>query len=228
MSRSCVLMDLGLVEYREAWELQRYLVGKRLENSLPDVLLLLEHPPVYTVGRRGTTSGLEGLGIPVHEVERGGEVTYHGSGQLVGYPIMALSRGKLDVKGYVADVEDVLILTVASFGIEGERGPHSGLWVGPKKLASIGVAVKHYVTYHGFALNVNVDLLPFRRIRPCGIQGTRITSLKEILGREVPMDEVKASLIQSFSEVFGAELLSSEEFPGLERVLEGLLPAEMS
>lgn len=228
MSRSCVLMDLGLVEYREAWELQRYLVGKRLENSLPDVLLLLEHPPVYTVGRRGTTSGLEGLGIPVHEVERGGEVTYHGSGQLVGYPIMALSRGKLDVKGYVADVEDVLILTVASFGIEGERGPHSGLWVGPKKLASIGVAVKHYVTYHGFALNVNVDLSPFRRIRPCGIQGTRITSLKEILGREVPMGEVKTSLIQSFSEVFGAELLRSEEVPGLERVLEDMLPAEMS
>ncbi len=228
MSRSCVLMDLGLVEYREAWELQRYLVCKRLENSLPDVLLLLEHPPVYTVGRRGTTSGLEGLGIPVHEVERGGEVTYHGSGQLVGYPIMALSRGKLDVKGYVADVENVLILTVASFGIEGERGPHSGLWVGPKKLASIGVAVKQYVTYHGFALNVNVDLSPFRRIRPCGIQGTRITSLKEILGREVPMGEVKASLIQSFSEVFGAKLLRSEEAPGLERVLEGLLPAEMS
>lgn len=210
MSRSCVLMDLGLVDYQEAWHLQRHLVGERQKGATPDVLLIAEHPPVYTVGRRGTATGLTGLDLPVYEVERGGDATYHGPGQLVGYPILALERGKLDVRKYVSDLEAVLIQTVAEHGIRGERGPHAGLWVGPRKLASIGIAIKHYITFHGFALNVNPDLTPFKRIQPCGIDGSLITSMEELLGTEVTLEEVKPDLVRSFSKNFGAELVTDE------------------
>lgn len=211
MTRRCLLLDLGRVEYRPAWDLQRELVARRLRDEIPDVLLLAEHPPVYTVGRRGSADGLEGLGVPVHEVERGGDVTYHGPGQLVGYPLVALPRGKLDVKAYVSRVEEVLRRTVASHGIQGGQGPHAGLWVGDRKLASIGVAVKHRVTYHGFALNVDMDLAPFRRIRPCGLDGSRLTSMAELLGHPVAVDEVKESLLPAFEAAFEAALEPVEQ-----------------
>ncbi len=222
MTQSCVLLDLGLVDYREAWEFQKYLVGERLKDAVPDTLVIVEHPPVYTMGRRGTTTGLSESGLPVHEVERGGDVTYHGPGQLVGYPILALSRGKLDVKQHVTRLEELLTQTVAKHGIKGERGPHAGLWVGPKKLASIGIAVKHYVTYHGFALNVNLDLTPFRSIQPCGIDGSLITSMEELLGHEVSMEEVKLSLVQSASKSFQAALLLSGSMADLKDTLREL------
>ncbi|MFQ5837487.1 MAG: lipoyl(octanoyl) transferase LipB [Thermoplasmata archaeon] len=209
MKRSCVLVDLGLVDYGEAWELQKRLVAERLEDAVSDILLLAEHIPTYTVGRRGSADGLEKLGLPVYEVERGGDVTYHGPGQLVGYPILSLPRGKLDVRAYVTDLEEVLMRTAADFDVEGGKGPHAGLWVGSRKLASIGVAIKHYVTYHGFALNVNPDLSPFRRIRPCGLEGASITSLEEILHRPLVMEEVKTSLTRHFSKVFGVDMLPS-------------------
>jgi lipoate-protein ligase B len=206
MKRSCLFVDLGLRDYREVWDLQHGLVARRLEGEISDVLLLVEHRPVYTVGRRGTPAGLEGLGLPVYEVERGGDVTYHGPGQLVGYPILALSKGKLDVRGYVADLEEVLRRTAADFGIGGNEGPHAGLWVSHRKLASIGIAVRHFVTYHGFALNVYPDMEAFRNIRPCGLEGTVMVSMEELLGRRVLMQEVKESLLKHFSEVFEAEL----------------------
>ncbi len=211
MNRNCILMDLGLVEYRQAWELQKSLVVQRLDGNIQDALLLLEHPPVYTVGRRGTPEGLEELGLPVYEVERGGDVTYHGPGQLVGYPILALPGGKLDVKRYVTYLEEVLIGTAADFGVTGHRGAHAGVWVGPRKLASIGIAVKHYVTYHGFALNVNTDLTAFRKIKPCGIEGSLITSMEEVLGGHVPMEDVKASLLRHFSWAFRMDMRPSGE-----------------
>jgi lipoate-protein ligase B len=211
MTEGCVLLDLGLREYEEVWDLQRSLVARRLGDRIPDILILVEHPPVYTVGRRGTANGLEGLGLPVYEVERGGDVTYHGPGQLVGYPIMALSRGKLDVKRYVSDLEEILRRTVADFGISGNEGPHSGLWVGDRKLASIGIAVKHFVTYHGFALNVHPDMEAFRRIRPCGLEGTRMTSIENLLGCRVPMEAVKDSLLRHFSDVFKVDLKPASE-----------------
>lgn len=222
MTRICVLLDLGLLDYGSAWRLQQHLVSRRLEDGVPDLLLLLEHPPVYTVGRRGSSEGLDTLGLPVYEVERGGDVTYHGPGQLVGYPIVSLPRGKLDVKRFVSQVEDVIIQTLSDFNINGERGPHSGVWIGDKKLASIGVAVKHHVTYHGFALNVSADLSPFRLISPCGIPGTRITSMAEVGGVPIPLDVVKEALVDHFSAVFEREMRGLDEVPGLLDALQGL------
>ncbi len=210
MTGSCTLVRLGLLEYRRAWQLQRQLAVWRLEDRIGDTLLLLEHPPVYTVGRRGSPDDLASLGLPVYEVERGGDVTYHGPGQLVGYPIVALPKGKLDVKRFVTRLEDVIINTLRDFGIQGERGPHAGVWIGPRKLASIGVAVKGHVTYHGFALNVNTDLAPFRLIRPCGIEGTLITSISEIRGLPIPTDGVMESIAGHFCTVFDTEMQAPE------------------
>lgn len=210
MTRSCGLWDLGLVPYEVAWALQRSLVAKRLADAIPDVLLLLEHPPVYTVGRRGSPEGLAALGLPVYAVERGGDVTYHGPGQLVGYPIFSLPQGKLDVKRYVHDLEEVLLNALLPFGVQAQRGPHSGVWIGEKKLASIGVAVKHHVTYHGFALNVTPDLRPFRAIRPCGLEGSQITSMSEVVGKPIPLAAVKAEVVRQFTSVFDREMVTMD------------------
>jgi lipoate-protein ligase B len=209
MTDGCAVLDLGVREYGETWELQRRLVEQRLEGRVSDTLLLVEHPPVYTVGRRGGGEDLVGSQLPVYHVERGGEVTYHGPGQLVGYPIMALPRGKLEIKAFIEALEEVLIRTVTGLGIPGERGIHAGLWVGPKKLASIGVAVKHYVTYHGFALNVNNDLTPFLDVNPCGLDGSALTSITEALGRNVSVETVKPSLLRHFAEILDCDLLPS-------------------
>ncbi|MEE8198642.1 MAG: lipoyl(octanoyl) transferase LipB [Thermoplasmata archaeon] len=209
MKERCAVLDLGTRDYGETWELQKRLVAQRLEGQALDTLLLVEHPAVYTVGRRGGSEGIENSPLPVYEVERGGEATYHGPGQLVGYPIMALPKGKLGIKAFIEALEEVLIRTVGDAGIPGERGIHAGLWVGPKKLASIGVAVKHHVTYHGFALNVNIDLEPFLRISPCGLDGSTLTSMSKVLGRNVDMEAVKPSLLLHFGDVFDRDLTPS-------------------
>ncbi len=209
MKERCAVLDLGPRDYGETWELQKRLVAQRLEGQALDTLLLVEHPAVYTVGRRGGSEGIENSPLPVYEVERGGEATYHGPGQLVGYPIMALPKGKLGIKAFIEALEEVLIRTVGDVGIPGERGIHAGLWVGPKKLASIGVAVKHHVTYHGFALNVNIDLEPFLRISPCGLDGSTLTSMSKVLGRHVDMEAVKPSLLLHFGDVFDRDLTPS-------------------
>ncbi len=209
MTEQCAVLDLGTQDYGETWELQKRLVAQRLEGRAPDTLLLVEHPAVYTVGRRGGEADVKDSDLPVYEVERGGEATYHGPGQLVGYPIMALPKGKLGIKGFVSSLEEVLIRTVADVGIAGERGIHAGLWVGPKKLASIGVAIKHHVTYHGFALNVNNDLEPFLHISPCGLDGSTLSSMTDLLGRHVDVEAVKPSLIRHFGEVLDRDLTHS-------------------
>lgn len=206
MKARCTVLDLGIRDYGEVWELQKHMVAQRLEDRSPDTLLLVEHPAVYTVGRRGAEDDLKESSLPVYEVERGGEATYHGPGQLVGYPILALPEGKLGIKAFVEALEEVLIRTVNDMGIPGERGIHAGLWVGPKKLASIGVAIKHHVTYHGLALNVNNDLAPFLRISPCGLDGSTLTSMSEILGRNVEVEAVKPSLLFHFQDVFDRDL----------------------
>jgi len=201
------VLDLGLQDYGEVWRLQQELVEKRAEGKIGDRLLLVEHPPVYTVGRRSHDLSFEGLGLPVYRIERGGDITYHGPGQLVGYPILKIESWPADVKLYVETLEGILLDAVGRFGIRGRRVEgHTGLWVGEKKLASIGVAVRRWVTYHGFALNVNCDLEPFRRIRPCGLDGERITSARELLGHEIPMADVKAAVLQAFSDRMGARL----------------------
>ena len=196
------LFDLGRRSYQSAWEMQKRLVNQRAEGSLnSDALLLVEHEHVITLGKKTTPENLKPQDIPVFKVERGGDATYHGPGQLVGYPIVRLPGP--NVQAFVRSLEEVLILSTRYFGIESERvDGHRGVWFGGRKIASIGVAVSNWVTYHGFALNVNTDLSYFHLIKPCGLDPNKLTSMKELLGKEVPFDEVKKVVIERFLKVF--------------------------
>ncbi len=188
---------LGEIGYREALALQHDLVDRRLEREIPDTLLLLTHPHVYTLGRRGDEKNLlvprESLaaeGIPLERVERGGDITYHGPGQLVGYPIFRL--GRPGVRRFVSSIEEALIDALSGFGVRACAVPGlTGVWVGEKKIASIGIAVRKWVTYHGFALNVTTDLSRFRRIHLCGLKGREATSIAEATGSVPSMDAVR-------------------------------------
>jgi len=204
--REAWLLDLGRMPYGEAWSLQKALVARRAEDAIADGLVLVEHDHVVTLGRRGTSADVLEPGLPLFEVERGGEATYHGPGQLAGYPILRLPD-RLEVKRLVTDLEEVLIRTCADFGIESTReGPERGVWVKDRKIASIGLAVHKGVSFHGFAHNVTTDLTYFLKIRPCGHAGTIMTSMEKELGRTVDLEDVKASVIVHFQDVFGTAL----------------------
>ncbi len=204
--RDAWLLDLGRMEYGKTWAIQKALVPQRGADRIPDGLILVEHDPVVTLGRRGSDDDILDPGLPVFRVERGGEATYHGPGQLVGYPILKLPD-RLEVKRLVTDLEDVLIRTCADFGIAaGHEGPERGVWVEDQKIASLGLAVQRNVTFHGFAHNVNTDLSAFLKIRPCGHAGTIMTSMARLLGHEVDLEDVKASVIVHFQGVFGVTL----------------------
>ena len=218
------VMDMGLRPYAEMLELQRQLAADRLSGALPeDTLVLVEHPPVVTLGRsaHGTNvtaspALLAARGVETFEVERGGDVTFHGPGQLVGYPIMDLTGHRKDLHWYLRSVEEVLIRALAPYGIQGTRNPgYTGVWVdgtegsdgGPpapaRKLASIGVHARGWVTWHGFALNVENDLSYFDLIVPCGIAGVTMTSVKRELGDNAPsLAEVKEAVVRAMGEVF--------------------------
>ena len=209
---SCVIPQmLGLVPYGEAWELQRRLHGDVAEGRRPDTLLLLEHPHVYTLGRRGREEdilidgdALRSLGVETHHTDRGGEVTYHGPGQLVGYPILNLRRWGGGPLKYVRSLERVLIETLAEFGVHAESEGHpTGVWVGDRKIAAIGVKVSRRVTTHGFALNICPDLSYFDHIVPCGMPDAGVTSLSVELGRTVAVNDVVPVLVERFGAVFG-------------------------
>ena len=203
---------LGVVAYDEAAAVQQELVTLRQEGRIADRMMLLEHPPVVTLGvaardRRenilATPAELERHGVEVRSARRGGDVTYHGPGQLVGYPILRLAPDRRDVHRYVRDLEEVLIRTAAHFGVVAGREPGlTGVWVGRDKLAAIGVRFSRWVTSHGFALNVATDLDHFRLIRPCGIDGRGVTSLAALTGRAPSVDEVAAVAAVRFAEVF--------------------------
>ena len=207
---------MGPVPYLVALEMQRRLVAARQSGASQDQLLLLEHPPVITVGVSGrhhrdhvlaSSSELQECGIEVLDVPRGGDVTYHGPGQLVGYPIIDLRPDRCDVHRYVRDLEDVLIRTVALFGVKAERiGGLTGVWVGPDKLAAIGVRLSRWVTSHGFALNVTTNLDHFRFIVPCGLEGHGVTSLERLLGSAPSRVQLDTSVSAEFAHVFGRRL----------------------
>ncbi len=182
--------------------MQKRLVGERADGLLKDdVLILVEHEHVITLGRKTTPENFKPQDIPVFKVERGGDATYHGPGQIVGYPIIRLSSP--NVQAFVRSLEEVLILSTRAFGIQSVRvDGHPGVWVGDRKIASIGVAVSNWVTYHGFALNVNTELSYFHLIKPCGLDPNKITSMKEVLGKEVPFEEVKKEVVKQFLGVF--------------------------
>ena len=199
------LLDFGRMEYGKALGLQKDLAAMRAKGEIPDALILVEHDHVITLGRKTTPANFKPQDIPVFEVERGGDATYHGPGQLVGYPIILLTDH--DVRRHVRNMEEAVLRTTRAFGIEGERlEGHPGIWVGGKKLASIGVAVTDWVTYHGFALNVNTDLSYFEHIRPCGLDPSAMTSMQRIKGGLLPFDEVKARFAREYSAVTGLTL----------------------
>jgi lipoate-protein ligase B len=198
-NKICYSLDLGLIDYHEAWKLQEKLVAARVNNAINnDLILFQEHPAVFTLGRRGgldhlmvSQAFLKDAGIPVIQVERGGYITYHGPGQLVVYPIINLHARRIGVKDFVAAMEEAMLKTSDHWDIAAERNPvNSGIWVGTQKMGSIGIALRKGVSFHGLALNVNLDLMPFSWIQPCGLQGVGMTSMKNELGKELPFNEV--------------------------------------
>lgn len=210
------LIQHGRLDYETAWAFQHRLVEDRLAGRGSDTLLLLEHEPVFTVGRTahaehwgGDEDATHVADIPVYRTERGGSVTYHGPGQLVGYPILKLNRFCEGPRAYVRMLEEVIILTLAQWDITGRRAEKlPGVWVGderPAKIAAVGTRIERGVTMHGFALNVTVDLAPFAQIVPCGIAGCRVTSMAEMLEDPVDLVEVRRCVAERFADVFGLE-----------------------
>jgi lipoyl(octanoyl) transferase len=210
--RTIEVRRLGLMPYGEGLALQRSLVEERRAGVIGDTLLLLEHPHVITLGVRGdggrshllaAAETLASRGVELHETGRGGNITYHGPGQLVGYPIFDLKPDRCDVHRYVRDLEDVLIRTASDYGIQAGRIEGlTGVWVGDEKLAAIGVRIARWITSHGFALNVTTDLDYFKLIVPCGIADRGVTSLSRVLGRRVDTSEVAARIIEHFAKIF--------------------------
>jgi lipoate-protein ligase B len=198
-------VEWGVRDYSPALDAMRSLVRARREGAIEDTLILVEHPPVVTVGVEGDDGSAAASGLPVVHVERGGRATYHGPGQLVGYPIVDLNLRGRDVRRFVHDVEEVVVRSVAAFGISaGHVSGRRGVWVaGERKIASIGIAVDHWVTFHGFALNVNPDLGAFDRFHPCGFSGSVMTSMARETGRPVQVPDVSSHVIAAWSEVFG-------------------------
>ncbi len=217
--RICWILDEGVVPYREAYGLQNSLVKLRLKNEVPDCLILLEHPPVLTLGRsRGDENILASEEILRKEeievvlTDRGGGVTYHGPGQLVGYPILNLRDHSRNVSGYLRKIEEVIILALKEFEVEAKRRSDCpGIWVGEKKIASIGVGIRQFrITYHGFALNVSPDMSRFRLINPCGIKNLELTSLASFLDYPPEMVEVKRKIARSFAHTFGMKMVRND------------------
>jgi len=214
-SESWHVVDLPIVDYREALDLQHRILAARVSGSLPfNVVLLLEHSPVFTLGRRGgrehlcvSQSFLEQSGVQLIQVERGGYITFHGPGQLVAYPIVDLESARIGVVDFVAALEEVMIRTAARFRVTAVREPlNRGVWVNRQKIGSVGICVRHGVSFHGLALNVNLSLVPFDWINPCGLEGVIMTSLAREIGKTVAMTEVRRAMVRKFSEVFGVTL----------------------
>ena len=214
----CLIVDLGLIGYAEAWELQKRLVAARKANTIENVLLLCEHPHVITFGRNAKRENLlvservlRQKGVELHATDRGGDITYHGPGQIVGYPILNLGAIRRDVVWYVRMLEEAMIRATAEFGITAGREPgKTGVWVSSgkeaEKLAAIGVHISRWVTSHGFAYNVATDLRYFDLIVPCGIAGRKATSLEKLLARGVDQKEVAARIARHLGELFGLEM----------------------
>ena len=229
MARSGHLLNLGTVPYLEAWDLQRSISAAVLRGEAPDTVLLLEHPPVITLGRRAEEGELhvpDGAEVEIVETDRGGKSTYHGPGQLVCYPIFDLTRHGQDVKKYCRDLEEVLIRTLSAVGVGATRIEGlTGIWLErpPRKIASIGVHISKWVTTHGYALNVDLDPAPFTEwITACGLEDTAFTTVARELGRPAAVDELRPHAAAAIEEVFGLAL-TEPRLSGLEelRVLDG-------
>lgn len=203
--------DLGLIDYREAWDIQKDFYFRRVKNEIADSLFLLEHNHTYTLGKItdknnliGSDDYLKSNNISVYEIDRGGDITYHGPGQIVGYPIINLEEWKKDTHLYLRALEDVIISTCNDFGLPASRKDKlTGVWIENRKICAIGIKVSRWVTMHGFAFNVNTDLSLFQGIIPCGIKDKEVTSLQKELDRNFSISDVKQRLLQNFIRVFG-------------------------
>ena len=208
--RKAIVIDLGFQGFEECWDLQHRLHRARKEETLPDCLLLVEHPHVFTLGRGGkkenilvSESFLRERGLSCLSIERGGDVVYHGPGQLAGYPIFALKREGIGIVNFVWRLEEVMIQILKDYGIMGQRNERNrGVWVGKDKLGFVGIAVRSGISLHGFALNVNPDLSFFELIQPCGLKGVKATSMNALLGKGIPLEAVKERAMVHFQEVF--------------------------
>ena len=211
-SKRWLSIDFERLDYHKAWALQEKLITARRAGTLPyDIVLFLEHPPVFTLGRRGgrecmlvSDAFLEKAGIPVIQVERGGYITYHGPGQLVVYPIVDLQSARIKVVDFVSGLEDVMLQTAKSWGIAAKRNDaNRGIWVGPKKMGSIGIAIRRGISFHGLALNVKTDLTPFSWIQPCGLQNVAMTSMQQESAQPLSLQQVRTVVKEQFKAVFG-------------------------
>ncbi|HEY9768441.1 MAG TPA: lipoyl(octanoyl) transferase LipB [Coleofasciculaceae cyanobacterium] len=213
-NKICLLDNQAIVEYTQAWSYQRSLVAKKINDSrLDDVLILLEHPPVYTLGTGSTVDFLkfdpQTSEFEIHRIERGGEVTYHCPGQLVGYPIMNLRYYRQDLHWYLRQLEAVIINTVANYGLKAYRVPKlTGVWLEGKKIAAIGIKVRRWITMHGFAVNVCPDMSGFEQIVPCGIADKPVASLAEFIPN-ITVAKIRVDVAKAFSEVFQVELVET-------------------
>ena len=213
MDKRGYILDLGLVDYKKAWDLQHDLWSRRVKGEVPDLLLFLEHPHVITLGRRGNRSHLiaspevlEEMAIPIYHVERGGDVTYHGPGQLVVYPILDLKEYGYRLIRYIDQLEEVILRTLKDFGMEGKRDSlNRGVWVEGEKIASVGVTIKRWVSFHGLALNYETDLKYFDLIHPCGLEGKKMTSMKKVLGKKISRESLSERISFHFKGIFEKE-----------------------
>ena len=220
--RNLYFCDLGLIDYKEAWDLQKETYELRVKNKIPDVLYLLEHPNTYTFGKSADHNNLvcseeylTSNKISVYDIDRGGDITYHGPGQLVGYPIISLENWHQDTHKYLRALEEIIINTCAEYEIASARVPkYTGVWVDDRKIAAIGIKVTRWITMHGFAFNVNTDLSFFKGIIPCGISDKDVTSIKRETDREIYINDVKSRIINHFREMFsytGVTQVTKEE-----------------
>ncbi len=215
----------GRISYEDAYRLQRRLLEERLEGRIADTLLLLEHPPTITVGKSGKPENilapraeLARRGVSLVFIDRGGDVTYHGPGQLVGYPIFDLRGWGKDIHRYIGNLEEVIIRTLKDFNVESVRDKsHPGVWVDNREIAAIGLRLKRWITMHGFALNVNTDLTHFDLINPCGFSDRTATSLSRLLGREVKLEAVANRLLSRFEEIFEMDISREPGLPAEEK-----------
>jgi lipoyl(octanoyl) transferase len=222
--RTLTYCDLDFIDYKEAWDLQKEFFIQRKNEKISDILFMLQHPHTYTLGKTakrdhlvGTENYLSENEISVYDIDRGGDITYHGPGQIVGYPIIDLNNWQKDTHKYLRALEEVIIKVCEDYGLSGIRDPkHTGVWIGNRKIAAIGIKVSRWITMHGFAFNINTDLSLYNGIVPCGIFDKEVTSLKKELGREIDLSEVKTKILNYFSRIFFYDtvaMLPKEELP---------------
>jgi len=209
-----IVIDLGRMDFRECWSIQHDVHLARVESRIPDCLLLVEHPHIFTLGKNGNKNNIlvsESLlrkrGVDTVSIERGGDVTYHGPGQVIGYPIFSLRKRRYGASEFVSSMEEVMIRTLKDFGLKGERNRlNRGVWVGLEKIGFIGIAVRRSVVLHGFSLNVSPDLSYFKMIHSCGLKGIGITSMKSLLDMQVDSTDVKKSIISHFEKILRLDM----------------------